>query len=185
MAETVKGKNKHWFDRKNIITIISLSISFSFTVFFFSPTDVFLGNQQEFIINAYHIIIPMLLLAAAASLILMLIGFLTLKNKTVYNAFTSLMFGLLLAFYVQMLVFNGDMGLLIDSRNSYTEPSFRNTVNFAVMYIIVFIPLIMTFKREKSGSEGGMTGFAKGKAISYLSVLIFAMQLAGDRKSVV
>ena len=175
-------KKRPWFDRKNIITIICVSISLSFTVFFFSPIDIFLGNQREFSINAYCIIIPLLLLAAAGSAALMLIMSLSLLNRTVYNVVTSILFGLIPAFFVQMMLFNGNLKILDgdDGFLLYTQATPFNIFNAVVMYVIIVSPLVMTFLREKDPGGKGITGIARGKAAAYLSVMIFVMELCGS-----
>lgn len=172
-------KNK-WYDKKKIITVMFLSVSLSFTVFFFSPTDIFLGNQKEFYIGANHIFISLLLLAICGSFVLTLIGILALKHKTVYNVVTSLLFGLLLAFYVQMLFFNGRMTVMRTVDLSYDSINFFNMFNFIIMYLIFMAPLILTVLREKYNGNNALMNFAKGKVILYLSAFIFAMQFFGS-----
>lgn len=176
-------KIKPWYDKKNIITVIFLSISLSFTMFFFSPMDMFLSNQKEFYIDAVHVFVPLLLLAMLGSLVLILIGILSLKNKTAYNVVTSILCGLLLAFYIQMMFYNGRMDTARNAgrifNDSYEEVNIYNLCNSLAMYLIIIMPLIMTAAREKYNISNTIINFTKGKVIAYLSALIFVMQFFG------
>lgn len=55
------------FDKKSEILNLFLIISFAFTVYFFTPTELFLCNQQDLLSDSVHIILPMLLTASAVA----------------------------------------------------------------------------------------------------------------------
>lgn len=174
-----KSSEKPWFDKRHIMTVIFLSISLSFTVFFFSPMDIFLWNQKSFFVGAALIAVPMLLISVAVSIELMLIGVLLLKRKNAFNVVTSILFGLLMVFYTQMILFNGNMQILNGEDNSYGSMNAANILNSVIMCIIFILPLILTMIRDKINRSDGIINFAKGKVIPYISVLIFLMQLLG------
>lgn len=83
------------FDKKSEILNLFLSISFAFTVYFFTPTELFLCNQQGLLSDSVHIILPMLLTASAVAggIFLFINLFLVLHNKTPYIVVTRLYFG--------------------------------------------------------------------------------------------
>ena len=121
---------KELFPKRNALLSLAASISLCFTLFFFSPVDLFISNQKEFTVGASHIILPMLLLSIGASLVLfsllLLIG---AASKKLFDGAVCLVFGTLLAVYCQILLFNGKMQLIDGGENDYSEVSVFNHFN--------------------------------------------------------
>ena len=106
VSEPKTGKRSPFagFTKKNILSIIVLSLAASFTVFFFTPLDIFLGNQREFVVSFKHIAVPMLLtsLAAAAAVAVLMLLLLLIKESHFYRFYMKEKFSLIhLKFFVR------------------------------------------------------------------------------------
>ena len=170
--------NRKFLDKKKMFAAVMLSISISFTVFFFSPIEVFLGNQKEFLINFEQAAIPLLIVSFACSAAVLLILILLYKIcEKAFEIALRLVLGVLLAFYMQSLFFNGKMS----SQNgiiTYPEDMKTNVINFIVYYFILFIPLIIYAAAHK---KSDIKWLNKGNKliVPYAASLIFLMQLCG------
>lgn len=181
MKDLLQIRSAPCYSKKNLLTCIILSIALNFTVFFFSPAEIFLGNQEDFIVGAEIVILPMLAVAVVWSALMAVALMLTMKSKKVYTVATCLLFGVLLAFYLQMLLFNGDVQQIAGVDGASTVSSFECILNFVLMYVVVTLPLRLTYDREVRG-EGGeskLPDAIKGKVVPYVSAVIFVMQLFG------
>jgi len=180
------GKNKPYsrFNKKNELSIILLSISVCFTVFFFSPVDIFLGNQREFVVDFKHIAIPLLLTALAASAVL--IGFLNLLlliKEWLCQGFSRLILGFLLAIYIQSLFLNSKMTSLTGDDAKYTDNMTSVMINIFVLSVIFFLPLAL-YIIAKARPENKILNAGKGAVLPYLAGLIFVMQFVGVGTSI-
>ncbi len=74
-TEAPKKKKKR-FTKKREFAICALSIALAFTVCFFVPADTFIANQNDFLVSAPRILLPLLgaALVGSAALILLLNG---------------------------------------------------------------------------------------------------------------
>lgn len=91
--------NRKLLDKKKIFAAAILSISISFTVFFFSPIEVFLGNQKEFLINFEQAAIPLLIVSLVCSAAVLTILILLYKIcEKAFEIALRLVLGILLAF---------------------------------------------------------------------------------------
>lgn len=169
---------KELFPKRNALLSLAASISLCFTLFFFSPVDLFISNQKEFTVGASHIILPMLLLSIGVSLVLfsllLLIG---AASKKLFDGAVCLVFGTLLAVYCQILLFNGKMQLIDGGENDYSEVSVFNHFNIIVLYILLFVPLVILHAKRRSKS--GKLKFINMKSFLFASALIVAMQTFG------
>ena len=180
------GKNKPYsrFNKKNELSIILLSISVCFTVFFFSPVDIFLGNQREFVVDFKHIAIPLLLTALAASAVL--IGFLNLLlliKEWLCQGFSRLILGFLLAIYIQSLFLNSKMTSLTGDDAKYTDNMTSVMINIFVLSVIFFLPLAL-YIIAKARPKNKILNAGKGAVLPYLAGLIFVMQFVGVGTSI-
>ena len=135
---------KKRFCLKNILSALVLTFAVGFTVFFFSPSDIFLGNQKEFLIGAQYIMLPMagVSLAVSTGIFLFLIICL-LIHKNIFDIFECLLFGFLCACYFQMLFFNGRMVSITGDITGYSEQNFYNYANFMLFFLLTVIPSIL------------------------------------------
>ncbi|MCM1007430.1 MAG: sulfatase-like hydrolase/transferase [Ruminococcus flavefaciens] len=170
--------NRKLLDKKNMFAAVMLSISVSFTIFFFSSIEVFLGNQKEFLINFEQAAIPLLIVSLVCFATVLMI--LILLHKICEKAFEivlRLILGFLLACYIQSLFFNGKMS----SQNgiiTYPEDMKTNVINFIFYYFILFIPIIIYAAAHK---KSDIKWLNKGNKliVPYAASLIFLMQLCG------
>ena len=178
------AKKPSRFNRKNEISILLLSLALGFTIFFFSPMDIFLGNQREFVVNFKYVAIPMLLTALAFSAALFLLQNLFLLIKEwLYQGFARLLFGFLLVIYTQSLFLNSKMTSITGDDAHYTDDKgfvIRNIVILSVIFLMPFILFILA----KIMPKNKVLNFGKGMILPYVSGLIFFMQLAGTGSSI-
>ena len=110
-AEPVKKKKKKKrFTLKKEFTILAISAAFCFTVCFFAPADIFIGNQTDFAVSAPRILYP--LLEAAGITTVAMVIFLNIMlaiNVRLWKIVSTLISGLLIAGYSQMMLMNGRM----------------------------------------------------------------------------
>ena len=172
------------FNKKNELSIILLSFAVSFTVFFFSPIDIFLGNQREFVVGFKHVAIPLLLtsLAVAGALILLMNIMLIIK-EWLCHGFSRLLFGALLAAYTQSLFLNSKMTSLTGDDARYTDDMTSVVVNIVVLSIIMLLPLAL-YIMAKLLPKNKVLNIGKGMILPYVSAVIFAMQLTGCLSSI-
>jgi len=180
------GKTKSYsrFNKKNELSIILLSISVCFTVFFFSPVDIFLGNQREFVVDFKHIAIPLLLTSLASSAVL--IGFLNLLlliKEWLCQGFSRLILGFLLAIYFQSLFLNSKMTSLTGDDAKYTDDMTSVVVNIVILSVILILPLTL-YILAKVMPKNKVLNAGKGAVLPYLAGLIFVMQFIGVGTSI-
>lgn len=181
MAEN-KNKSSR-FNKKNEIPIVIVSIALCFTVFFFSPADVFLGNQRDFVVSFGNIVFPLLFTAVIASGVFIAIQNLFLKiSEKLGRGVTKFFFGLLLAMYVQMLFLNGRMTSFTGDAANY-ESNMPALISNLVLYVfIILMPFLINIPLhflKKKESVKKLADSLSGKVIPYIGGLIFVMQLVG------
>lgn len=175
---------KEAFRTSNKLLILALSLALGFTVFFFSPMDIFLGNQREFVVEFKYAALPMLITSLSASAAVA--GVLTLAlliREKVFGIVSRLFFGLLLAMYAQTLFFNSKMATITGDTVDYSENITPAIVNAVIYSLIILLPLILyifanNFKKNKVLNCG------KGMILPYVSGLIFVMQLVGTGSTI-
>ncbi|MBR6069971.1 MAG: sulfatase-like hydrolase/transferase [Ruminococcus sp.] len=176
-AEPAKKKKKR-FTKKRELAIIALSLALAFTVCFFVPADTFIANQNDFIISAPRVLLPILgvALGASAALILILNACLAINVK-LWKIVESLLGGVLIAGYWQVMFANGKMVQITGDPTTYSERSSANNLNLLLFFAIMLLPLIVLII---SGE------LKKGKrkrylftALTYISAIIFLMQCVG------
>ncbi|MEE3450592.1 MAG: hypothetical protein VZR27_07830 [Acutalibacteraceae bacterium] len=172
-------KNK--YSKKNLLSSLILSIAFSLTVFFFSPIDIYLANQIEFIVRFDKIIYPMLIISLISIVWMMCILILCLVVKeTIFNIVKNLFFGLLCAMYIQMLFYNGRMTTLTGDGSFYLEKHPVYTyVNHFVFCMILTIPLIL-WSIKQIYPDNKVFKKIPAKATPFLCSAMIVMQLVGS-----
>lgn len=176
-AEPAKKKKKR-FTKKREFAIFALSIALAFTFCFFVPADTFIANQNEFVVCAPRVLLPLLgiALGVSAALILILNACLAINIK-LWKIVECLFGGVLIAGYWQVMFANGKMVQITGDPTAYSERSSANNLNFLIYLALIFVPLIVLII---SGE------LKKGKrkrylftVLTYLSVIVFLMQGVG------
>ena len=176
-AEPAKKKKKR-FTKKREFAICALSFALAFTVCFFVPADTFIANQNEFMVCAPRILLPLLGVALGVSAALILILNICLAiNIKLWKIVECLLGGVLIAGYWQVMFANGKMVQITGDPTAYSERSSANNLNFILYITLIFVPLIVLII---SGE------LKKGKrkrflftVLTYLSVIVFLMQGVG------
>ena len=148
--------------KKRLLFIIIMSLSFSFTILFFTPIDVVINNQTDFVVNLADIVKPTLLATAAvfAALVLVSVILLFISEK-LYKGFTMLVLGALLASYVHMLFFGNQLN---EISGGALENVDRSTVVFdaAIYLVMLLLPLVLciyfSISANKAPAEGSKEG---------------------------
>ena len=176
-SSPVKKKKKR-FTKKREFSIIALSLALAFTVFFFVPADTFIANQNEFIVCAPRILLPLLgvALASSAALIIILNIFLAINVK-LWKIVECLFGGILIAGYWQVMFANGKMVQITGDPTAYSERSSANNLNFILYIALIFVPLIILIISGEL-KKGKRKRFVF-TALTYISVIIFLMQGVG------
>ena len=164
--------------RHRELMILMTSLVCSFTVCFFSPVDLFLGNQREFTVGPQHIILPLLLLSVlSAAGAFLLFNLFLLISRRIWRGMECLIFGALLAMYLQMLLMNGRMREFTGDGVSYDDPWFLSA-NMIIEYLIVLVPTIAYLLSEFRRKQPVLQTLRR-HAIIYLSGVILVMQAVG------
>ena len=176
---------KSRFNKKNELTMLLISLAFSFTLFFFAPLDVFIGNQKDFIVGFGRVFPPMLITAAlSAAALFALQNLMLLIHEIAYIIFSRFVFGLLLAGYVQMLFLNGKMTSFTGDAHHYTDNKVTTTLNMALFVTLTFLPVFLSLI-AKCRPDSKIFNFSGGKLVPYMCTLFFLMQLAGTGTSMI
>lgn len=171
-------------NKKNALFTILLSISFSFTFLFFPAIDIFLGNQREFIVEFNRVAIPMLAFALGIAVgMIVLLNLFLLISEWLYRIVSRLLFGLLLAGYLQALFFNGKMSSLTGD-NTNTADSATVTINLIIFGLITVIPLIFSVCAYYN-PKSKLLNAGSGMILPYICGLVFVMQLVGTSTSMI
>lgn len=171
-------------NKTNQLLIIVLSVSFSFTVFFFSPAELFIRNQQEYLVGAVHVLLPMLVLALLTSVAdIVLLNLLLMIHESLFIVLSRLMSGLLLAFYMQEMFMNGKMTAITGDPIKIDHLTWDIILNLMIFFLIVMLPLLL-YSCGEQFPKVKIFKIGKGYAIPYLTGLLFIMQLFGLTGSV-
>ncbi len=173
------------FCKKNELTIILISLAFSFTLFFFAPLDVFIGNQKDFIVGFGRVFPPMLITAAiSAAALFVLQNLMLLIHEVAYIILSRFAFGLLLAGYVQMLFLNGKMTSFTGDAYHYTDNKAATIMNMALFVALTFLPVFLSVA-AMNNPKNNVLNFSGGKIVPYMCALFFLMQFAGTGTSII
>lgn len=177
MSEQVKKNESVGFFQKNydkkaiiqkLITSAFVNIFVTFTLFFFSPLEVFLGNTNEFIFSLGDVWWILFLFSFGAALALTLIA--VALPKTVSLIFNAIVFALGIGAYVQSNFLNGSMGSLTGEGDTYSNTLVYVNLGVWIFIVIAFIvATVLVIKFKKSDI------FKKG--IYFVASALIAMQL--------
>ena len=172
-------KIKSRFNKRNVLSGVILSVVFCFTVCFFSPIDIFIGNQTDFAVGYDKIFIPMLILALAGSAVMTaVLGLCLLIHQRLFDTVKYLLFGLLCAMYIQMIFYNGRMTSITGDANLFYEVSVYALVNYVFFMAATFAPLILWGIKKRFPNIKPLKKIS-GKAVPFVCLVLACMQIAG------
>ncbi len=175
---------KERFCKRNVVTALLLSVVIALTVFFFSPTDVYLSCQRDFPISFSTVALPMLLTSFAAMAVLMLVLMLSLRiSKKLFNVMMCVFTGIEAAFYSQMMFMNGRVEELNGASNDFSDKPTLNSINFVIFYLIIVLPLILYALRDKKLAK--LKEKADIRLVGFFSCALIAVQAVGNISSAV
>lgn len=173
VSNSISESKTSGFSKKNLIAKLTLSICVNiFTVFtlaFFSPIEVFLGNVNEFLFTFGDIWWILFLCSAGAVILLTLIECL-LPVKASVTA-SLLTFGGGLCCYIQSVLLNGKMGTLTGETDVYGMKTIA--VNIIVWLLIFAVILVAYSILAKKGRK-----LLIRNIIKFVSLALVAMQSA-------
>jgi hypothetical protein len=111
-----------------------------------------------------------LIIALAALLWILLMKL--LKNRTI-DFVPLLICGVLIALYMQVLFFNGEMALITGDTANYSALTSWHVINFLLFTAIIFLPLCLW------NIFGKTKGIKYEKAMIFIALLISGMQISG------
>ncbi|MBR5712410.1 MAG: sulfatase-like hydrolase/transferase [Lachnospiraceae bacterium] len=165
------------------IQILALSVSLGLTIFFFSPYELLRCNQPEFLLYPQDII-PALAISAVVGVLafILVLNILMLINTSLFRLVRSLLFGFLVGCYVQLLFYNGRMTLLNEEADTFIsvdETSPYSIVNFIIMLVLYFAPVVITAIQIDNEKKGKKLLPLNPMVIAAVSGAILLMQTAG------
>ena len=179
MIKINNSKIKESFNKTNIVSGIIISMALGFTVGFFSPMDIYLGNQPEFRLEFKKVFIAMFLFSLVLSAAIAAVQAICLLiNEKIFKIIKYLLFGTLCAMYFQMIFYNGRVGALTGDTEIYFQYSVYNIVNYMVFFTILITPVFLWCVKSIK-PDNKIIKKIKGKIASYVSIILAAMQLAG------
>ena len=167
MAEKTAKKASYG---KKLLSAFIVTAFTVFTLLFFSPIEIFLGNAIEFKFSmdvALLILFGVSLFISAA--ISALVSLLPTKALRPYNI---IVFGIGLCSYFQSLFLNGSMGSLTGEEDSYSITLIIvNLLIWAVIFAALVVIFLMLKKRKKAKSYFS--------AMRFVALALIVMQLSG------
>ncbi|MBR1739854.1 MAG: sulfatase-like hydrolase/transferase [Ruminococcus sp.] len=161
------------------VTLLLLSLACSFTVLFFSPADIYIGNQREFSVNSKDILVPLLICAGIGfAALAIFFNILLAVHPAVFDIGANLCFGVLLSFYLQMLFLNGNMMAMTGDYKSYSLKNGYVKINLVITALIAIAPLAVWIIKHKV-KDNPVLNIGGGKAMVFLCGAMFLMQAVG------
>ena len=170
---------KKRLSKENVISGLLISLALSATIGFFSPFDVYISGQEEFVLGYKTVMLSLLAVTGILQFYLFSLLLLVLMlNESAYKAIRSVYLGLLLAMYSQLMFMNGKMDMLTGDSNDYADPTAYHIVTLIVFVVIALLPLTL-FIIKKHKPSARLLSRLKSKHISALSAALIAVQLTG------
>lgn len=147
-----------------------VDIVFAFSVFAFIPYEVYMGNTNEFTFAIGEFIAPLLL--ASAVFAITFIVHILLRGK-LFNLYTSAVFGVTLAGYVQSMFLNGMMKSLNGTED--TRSAKTTIINLVIWLIVLILPAVISFIKENiwgSLCKVGSVIIAGAQIVAIFSLLL-------------
>jgi len=166
--------------KPEIILIIIFGFALAFSMCIFNQFDILLHNQIEFGFSVGEVIVTFILLVllvllVVCSLLLIVAHF----SKLAFKIVVSLLFGIMLACYVQVLFLNGSYNSGFQNFAAAYQPvsTSEKVVNVCLWVIVCLVPMSLVFT-ELFFKKIAKKDFFK-RFILIGSVVIFGMQATG------
>ncbi len=178
--EIQKSKLKDRFTKQNVLSSLTVCLALSLTVGLFSPFEIFLSSQSDFLIGYQTFLVAMIPFSLAMFVVLELFLLaMLIINENIFRTLRDFLLGLLLTMYIQMLFFNRRMGLIAGYEVEYQEPTPFNILNLLFFFISLFIPVFIWRAKIDYPKINFLKKF-NDKMISAISLVLIVMQLTGS-----
>ena len=144
-----------------------VTFSFVFTFILFGILDLYISNRQLFPFYLKDILLPVLLITLIAFLLLE--GSISLLKGRLFDIVLSLLFGVLLAGYMQGSFLNLELGQLTGDAIQWNRYTKHAVINLAVWIVVMILPLVLRYFSRNIWKT----------MLSFLSVLLIGMQSVG------
>ena len=158
---------------------VLVSLLFGLTVFFFAPGEMYLANPVEYQLGPRYILLPMLVAAADAALVVyVFLLFCSVVHRTLFQIFKNLFFGVTAACWVQMTFLNGRMAQFTGDKTEYRADDPFFVADLVIFIVVSALPLcIYIIKRIACRKKDHIPD--THKIVPALCALMAVMQLAG------
>lgn len=150
---------------KRILIAALACFAFVLTFMLVGPIEIFFANTLFFEYTVAETMLPVLLTGLAAFLALFGISF-ALRGR-VFNWYVSLLTGLSVASYIQVLFLNSSVGLLDGTEVLWNEMTIEAVLGLALWAFVVFVVFTLANFSKKIWRS----------AVTFLCILICVMQL--------
>ena len=145
----------------------SCSFLLTFMLLIFGPSEIFFANETEFDFIYSDFIWLFVIMAIITALLATL--FLIILPDKLYRLGTSVIFGISLSGYIQVMLLNKDLDLMGVKPEGYEASIGRAIGNLAIWMGIIGMIILLSFWKEKYWK----------KVIGYGSVFLICIQLVG------
>ncbi len=141
-----------------------------FTLLFFSPLEVYMGNPNDF---RFFIDSALLVLGAASLLLTLLFSVAVSFLPTKVLKFLNLsVFSLSLCYYIQAMLLNGSMSIL--EGDNFSVDTTTSVINIFIWCLIIALVFVSWFVCKRSRKEKAYINATK-----YIAIAFVVMQLTG------
>ena len=152
--------------KKRVLFAALPCFALTFTLLFFGPVDLFIGNKNLLYFELKDILIVSSLLLLASAVLLLV--FVCLQKGKLYDIAVGLVFALALAAYLQGNFFNISLGTLDGQSIAWHERTAYTFVNLLIWIAIIAGVMALRYLFKAFWHKG----------LQFVSLLIAAMQLA-------
>ena len=131
-------KNKPTEDRFAMLQLAAVICFFVITIFFYTPSGLFIGNIDEFPVDYIEAFPIIAVVAVAVGLFLAVVGLALRKNKRAFYLYVDLLFGITLAAYIQGNFLNGNLPQL-DGREYDWNGNMKAIVTSTSVWILCLV----------------------------------------------
>ena len=156
---------KKIFDKKKIITSALATFLFFFMWLLFGPSEVFFANKAEFPFIYQEFVGGMTAFMFAFTVIIALI--ISVLPDKGHRIATSLLFGIDIAGYIQVMFMNKGLDLLGLNPEGYKAETSKIVINTAIWAVIIGLVIFLAIKKKDIWE----------KVVTYLSAFLILIQL--------
>lgn len=150
---------------KRIGATFLVNFLFSFMLLIFGPSEIFFANSAEFIFVYGNFAGYMGILAVAAAIILTLI--LAFIPDKLHRVILSVIFGISIAGYIQVMFLNKNLDLLGLNPEGYKITPVQSIINLAIWIVIILAVIILALWKKDIWKN----------LVQYLSVFLLCIQV--------